>query len=61
MNLRVVVAAHKPYWMPADPVYLPVQAGAVLVVISIFITMIGGMIPARKAAKKDPVIALRTE
>ena len=22
MNLRVVVAAHKPYWMPADPVYL---------------------------------------
>ena len=42
-------------------VYLPVQAGVVLVVISIFITMIGGMIPARKAAKKDPVIALRTE
>lgn len=42
-------------------VYLPAQAGAVLVVISIFITMIGGMIPARKAAKKDPVIALRTE
>ena len=28
MNLRVVVAAHKPYWMPADPVYLPVQVGA---------------------------------
>ena len=28
MNLCVVVAAHKPYWMPADPVYLPVQVGA---------------------------------
>ena len=28
MNLRIVVAAHKPYWMPADPVYLPVQVGA---------------------------------
>lgn len=42
-------------------VYLPAQAGAVLVLISVVITMIGGMIPARKAAKKDPVIALRTE
>ena len=42
-------------------VYLPVQAGVVLVLISVVITMLGGMIPARKAAKKDPVIALRTE
>jgi len=42
-------------------VFLPPVAGGVLVVISVFITMIGGMIPARKAAKKDPVIALRTE
>lgn len=42
-------------------VYLPAKAGAVLVLISVVITMIGGMIPARKAAKKDPVIALRTE
>ncbi len=33
----------------------------VLVVISIIITVIGGFIPAKKAAKKDPVIALRTE
>lgn len=42
-------------------VFLPPVAGGILVVISVFITMIGGMIPARKAAKKDPVIALRTE
>lgn len=27
-NLKVVVAAHKPYWMPSDPAYLPVQVGA---------------------------------
>lgn len=27
-NIRVVVAAHKPYRMPEDPVYLPVQVGA---------------------------------
>ena len=32
-----------------------------LIVISVFITIIGGWIPARKAAKCDPVIALRSE
>ena len=42
-------------------VFLPPVAGAILVLISVIITMLGGMIPARKAAKKDPVIALRTE
>lgn len=42
-------------------VFLPPVAGCVLVLISVVITMLGGMIPARKAAKKDPVIALRTE
>ena len=33
----------------------------VLVVLSIILTLIGGLIPARAASKKDPVIALRTE
>lgn len=32
-----------------------------LVVISVLLTMLGGVIPARMAAKKDPVEALRTE
>ena len=27
-ELRIVVAAHKPYAMPSDPVYLPLQVGA---------------------------------
>lgn len=27
-DIAIVVAAHKPYWMPSDPMYLPVQAGA---------------------------------
>ena len=40
---------------------LPVTSSAVLVAISIVITIIGGLLPAKKAAKKDPVIALRTE
>ena len=40
---------------------LPPIAGAVLVVISMLLTLIAGLFPARVAAKKDPVIALRTE
>lgn len=28
MQLTVIVAAHKPYWMPADTMYLPVQVGS---------------------------------
>lgn len=40
---------------------IPAMSAAVLIAISIVITLIGGLIPAKKAAKKDPVIALRTE
>lgn len=40
---------------------LPVSGGFALVVISIILTFIAGLIPARVASKKDPVIALRTE
>lgn len=28
-NIKIVVAAHKPYWMPDDSMYVPVQVGAV--------------------------------
>lgn len=27
-NIKIVVAAHKPYWIPSDPMYVPVQVGA---------------------------------
>ena len=37
------------------------RAVIILVVISILITMIGGLIPSRKASKQDPAVALRTE
>lgn len=40
---------------------LPLSSSIVLIAISILITIIGGLLPAKKAAKKDPVIALRTE
>ncbi len=40
---------------------LPITAAAILVGISMALTLIAGMIPSRSAAKKDPVVALRTE
>ena len=40
---------------------LPARAGAILVGISMLLTLIAGLIPSRLAAKKDPVVALRTE
>lgn len=40
---------------------LPIVPALVLIVLSMVITIIGGLLPAKKAAKKDPVIALRTE
>lgn len=41
--------------------HLPWHVALFLVAISIFLTLIAGVIPSRSAAKKDPVIALRTE
>ena len=42
-------------------VSLPFGAGIILVVISMILTIISGLIPAKMASKKDPVEALRTE
>lgn len=41
--------------------FLPTSAAIVLVVISMLLTLIAGLFPAGVAARKDPVIALRTE
>lgn len=40
---------------------LPLNYSALLILLSVVITMIGGLLPAKNAAKKDPVVALRTE
>ena len=40
---------------------LPFTSSLILILISIGITILGGLLPAKKAAKKDPVVALRTE
>ena len=40
---------------------IPPVAAIILIVLSVVLTLIGGLIPSRKAAKKDPVTALRSE
>ena len=40
---------------------LPITSAAIMVAISVILTLISGLIPANAAAKKDPVVALRTE
>lgn len=40
---------------------LPYQGAIILVVLSIVLTLISGLIPSKQAAKKDPVLALRSE
>ena len=42
-------------------VTLPMTSALILVAISVIITALGGVIPARKAASRDPVVALRAE
>ena len=40
---------------------LPPAAAGILIILSIVLTLIGGIIPSRKAAKSDPVAALRSD
>jgi len=39
----------------------PIWVAAIMVGLSVFLTLISGLIPSQSAAKKDPVVALRTE
>ena len=40
---------------------LPLPAALILITISVILTLFAGIIPSKSAAKKDPVVALRTE
>lgn len=41
--------------------FLPIPVAVVLILISMGLTLLSGIIPSRSAARKDPVVALRTE
>ena len=45
-----------PFWAQLDP-----RSALVLIALAVVLTLIGGLIPARAASKKDPVEALRSE
>ena len=47
--------------IPTLSARLPIVTALILIGISIFLSVLAGFIPSRSAAKKDPVIALRTE
>ena len=57
----IVNAILKPLINYANIAALPVHQAVLLVILSIGLTSISGIIPASSAAKKDPVVALRTE
>lgn len=40
---------------------LPLVSVVILIILSVLLTLLGGIIPSKKAAKKDPATALRTE
>ena len=64
VTLLLVLAANAiiyPLTGIANVAKLPVDGAILLVVISIVLTLIAGLIPSRLAARKDPVVALRTE
>jgi putative ABC transport system permease protein len=40
---------------------LPAKGAIALIIIAVILTIIAGFIPSKKAARQDPVVALRTE
>ena len=61
MLIPINIVIHAVSGMDNVNAFLPWVNAAALVLLSVLLTLIGGIIPSRKAAKKDPVTALRTE
>ncbi len=61
MLIPINVVIHIISGMDTVNAFLPLSHAIILVALSVVLTLIGGLIPSRKAAKRDPVTALRTE
>lgn len=61
LNIPINAIIHKLTGNFAINAVLPTNSAIVLVILSVILTLIGGLIPSKQAAKKDPVLALRSE
>lgn len=61
LNIPINYVIHTLTGNPDITAVLPVAGGVLLIVLSVILTLISGLIPSKQAAKKDPVLALRSE
>ena len=61
LNIPINYVIHSLTENMAINAQLPAQNALILIALSMILTLIGGLIPSSQAAKKDPVIALRSE
>lgn len=61
LDIVINIILHKVTGIEILNASVPPVAAVVLVLISMFLTFIAGLVPSKIAAKKDPVVALRTE
>ena len=61
LNIPINIIVHDLTGIMAINSSLPAPGAVLLVLISVVLTFIAGLIPSGVAAKKDPVIALRSE
>lgn len=61
LNIPINSIIHSLTGNTAINAVLPTKSAIILVVLSVILTLIGGLIPSKQAAKKDPVLALRSE
>ncbi len=61
LNIPINYIIHTLTGNPNITAVLPSGSAVILVILSVILTLIGGIIPSKQAAKKDPVLALRSE
>ena len=61
LNIPINALIHMLTGIDSVNAQLPYDSALVLVILAVVLTLIGGIIPSRKAAKKDPVTSLRSE